>query len=68
MDEDWMEDTRQDPTVSTVLSALTVLSGVLLMILNVTEDSEPGLIPLALVAFGTGWFVRTWIGIARPPS
>lgn len=38
------------------------------MILNVTEDSEPGLIPLALVAFGTGWFVRTWIGIARPPS
>lgn len=40
-----------------VLSALTVVLGVALLVYMVTVESEPGAIPLLLIAAGTGWFL-----------
>ena len=38
-----------------LLSALTIAIGLVLMIGKIYADSEPGAIPLLLVAFGIGW-------------
>lgn len=43
--------------VQAVLSALTVVLGVALLVYMVTVESEPGAIPLLLIAAGTGWFL-----------
>ncbi len=39
-----------------VLSALTVVIGLVLMSGKVYADSEPGAIPILLVVLGTGWY------------
>ncbi|HEX2149215.1 MAG TPA: PEP-CTERM sorting domain-containing protein [Actinomycetota bacterium] len=45
--------------IQAVLSALTVVLGVALLVYMVTVESEPGAIPLLLIAVGTGWFLVT---------
>ena len=40
-----------------VLSALTVVIGLVLMSGKVYADSEPGAIPILLVVLGTGWYL-----------
>lgn len=43
--------------VHTLLSALTVVLGVVLLIYMVVAEGEPGALPLLLIAVGTGWFL-----------
>ena len=45
--------------IQAVLSAVTVVVGVVLLAYMVTVESEPGAIPLLLIAAGTGWFLVT---------
>jgi hypothetical protein len=45
--------------VQAFLSALTILIGLLLMVVKIVADSEPGAIPLLLVVLGVGWFSVT---------
>jgi hypothetical protein len=40
-----------------IFSALLTAIGVLLAAFKIVEDSEPGLIPLVLVALGIAWHV-----------
>jgi hypothetical protein len=41
------------------LSGLTILIGVALMIMMIVKEDELGALPLALIVFGTGWFLIT---------
>ena len=47
------------------LSLLTVVIGAVLMAGKIYADSEPGLIPLLLVASGIGWYFITRVRRAR---
>lgn len=42
-----------------VLSLLVLVVGLLLMIMMITTESEPGAIPLLLVALGAGGYLVT---------
>lgn len=42
-----------------LLSALTLATGLALMVYKIYADSEPGLIPILLVLLGSGWCVIT---------
>lgn len=57
------DDPIQDPTaklkVHTLLSALTIVIGALLMTYMIYVESEPGALPLLLVVGGTGWYFIT---------
>lgn len=43
-------------TVHTMLSVMTIVIGLLLMMGKIYADSEPGFIPILLVALGVGWY------------
>lgn len=43
--------------VATLLSMLTIVLGVVLLIYMIAVESEPGAIPLLLIAVGTIWFL-----------
>jgi hypothetical protein len=45
--------------VHTLLSVLTIALGAVLLVYMVTVESEPGAIPLLLIAVGSGWFFVT---------
>jgi hypothetical protein len=47
------------PRVHRILSAVTVLFGVVLLVYMIYVEGEPGGIPLLMVALGTGWYVST---------
>ena len=53
------------PRPSTIGAVLIVAIGAVLMTGKIYADSEPGLLPLLLVAFGTGWYVIARVR-ARP--
>jgi len=40
----------------TLLSVLTLVTGIVLMIYMIYEEGEPGAIPILLVAMGVGWY------------
>jgi len=40
----------------TLLSVLTLVTGIVLMIYMIYEEGEPGTIPILLVAMGVGWY------------
>lgn len=42
-----------------LLSILIAVIGILLMVFMITVESEPGAIPLLLIATGAGWFLIT---------
>jgi dipeptide/tripeptide permease len=42
--------------VHRLLSALILMTGVLLMAYMISVESEPGAIPLFLIVLGTGWY------------
>jgi hypothetical protein len=39
------------------ISLSIVVIGALLMAFKIITESEPGLIPIALVLFGSGWYI-----------
>jgi len=43
--------------VHRLLSVLTIVLGVMLLIYMIVVESEPGAIPLLLIAVGTIWFL-----------
>jgi hypothetical protein len=43
-------------TMHTLLSVLTLTTGVVLMIYMMYEESEPGALPILLVIVGIGWY------------
>ena len=45
--------------IQAVISALTIVLGVALLVYMVAVESEPGAIPLLLIAVGTGWLLVT---------
>lgn len=53
------EDASKKRKVHTVLSALTIVVGFVLMIRQMYADSEPGAIPLLLIVLGIGWYFIT---------
>ncbi|HEX2052595.1 MAG TPA: hypothetical protein VHJ78_02570 [Actinomycetota bacterium] len=54
-----IEDGDSSRKAHAVLSALTVLLGVVLLIYMVTVESEPGAIPLLLIVVGGAWYLIT---------
>lgn len=50
---------RKKPKIQIILSVLTVGIGILLMVMKIYADSEPGAIPLLLILVGTGWYFIT---------
>ena len=50
-------DTLEKLKVQKILSALTVVIGLVLMSGKIYADSEPGAIPILLVLLGTGWYL-----------
>ena len=54
-----LQDASRRVKAHTLLSALVIVTGVLLMIVKVSADSEPGAIPLLLVLVGIGWYLAT---------
>lgn len=47
------------------LAAMLFVAGALLMAFKIVEDSEPGLVPLALVATSIGWFAAATLRARR---
>ena len=45
--------------VHTILSAMTIVIGLILMVGKIYADSEPGGIPILLIVFGMGWYFIT---------
>ena len=43
----------------TLLSVLTTVIGIVLLIFMITVESEPGAIPLLLIATGASWYFIT---------
>jgi c-di-AMP phosphodiesterase-like protein len=42
-----------------IISLIIIVIGILLMMMKIFEDSEPGAIPLMLIIVGTGWYLKT---------
>ncbi len=49
--------------VHAILSAMTIVIGVVLMIYMIFVEDEPGGIPLLLIVFGIGWYFVTRVQI-----
>ena len=45
------------PPAHMLIPALVILLGIALLVYMVTVESEPGLIPLLLIASGTTWYL-----------
>ncbi len=45
--------------IQLLLSVLIAVIGIILMTFMIIEESEPGAIPLLLIALGTGWYFIT---------
>jgi hypothetical protein len=54
-----IQDASKKLKVHTLLSVLTIVTGVVLMIFKIYADSEPGAIPLLLIVLGIGWYLVT---------
>lgn len=48
--------TQKKLTWQTVLSLTILLLGILLCVMNIVVESEPGAIPLLLIMAGSGWY------------
>jgi hypothetical protein len=53
------QDKGQTLKVQALLAVLIIAIGAVLMAIKIVADSEPGLIPLVLVASGTAWLFVT---------
>ncbi|MDP3446292.1 MAG: hypothetical protein Q8T08_25825 [Ignavibacteria bacterium] len=42
-----------------IISLIIIVIGILLMMMKIFEDSEPGAIPLLLIIVGAGWYLKT---------
>jgi c-di-AMP phosphodiesterase-like protein len=42
-----------------IISLIIIIIGILLMMMKIFEDSEPGAIPLLLIIVGAGWYLKT---------
>lgn len=51
----------EKPTIHTLLSALTVLVGAVLLTYMIYVEDEPGAIPFLFLIVGAGWYVITRI-------
>jgi lipoprotein signal peptidase len=47
------------------ISVLTIVIGILLMMIKMYEDSEPGAIPLLLILLGAGGYLITRVQIRK---
>jgi hypothetical protein len=52
-------NTGEKLRVHKMLSAITIVIGLVLLIYMIIVESEPGAIPLLLVVLGTGWYFIT---------
>lgn len=48
--------TSKKLNIQKIISALVVLTGILLLIFMITVEDEPGAIPLLLIITGTVWY------------
>ncbi len=48
-------NTKKNLKIASLLSALTIAIGMVLMIFMILVENEPGVIPLLLIIVGTGW-------------
>ena len=58
---------RKKLKVKKILSILNLVIGLALMIFMIVVESEPGGIPLLLLAVGTGWYFHTRSKIRLEP-
>ncbi|MEQ9263867.1 MAG: hypothetical protein RLN81_01500 [Balneolaceae bacterium] len=54
-------DNTNKPGVNRKLPLIIIAVGVVLMILMIIFEDEPGGIPVLLIVFGIGWHVTTWL-------
>jgi len=57
--ENMIQDADKKLRVQRLLSVVTIVIGILLLILMITTEDEPGAIPLGLIVLGTGWYFVT---------
>ena len=54
-----IQDASKKARVHTILSALIILIGLVLLIYMIRVESEPGALPLLLIVLGVGWWLIT---------
>jgi len=52
-------DNSKKLKIKELISVLTIVIGILLMLMKIYEDSEPGAIPLLLILLGAGGYLIT---------
>ncbi len=57
--DDTTRHTREKLRVHAILSALTLVVGLVLLVYMIRVESEPGALPLLLVVLGLGWQIAT---------
>jgi hypothetical protein len=63
-----MNDNRTTFRLQSRLSALTVAVGLILMIMMIFTEDEPGALPLLLIAAGSVWYFVTRIRARSGPK
>jgi hypothetical protein len=61
---------RGKTEMQTLIPVMFMATGIVLMILKIYADSEPGAVPLLLIVTGAGWyvFIRTRSRWQKPKS
>ena len=52
-------DNNKKPWVHKVLSVLVTLIGAALLVFMITQEGEPGAIPLIMITAGIGWYLAS---------
>ena len=52
-------DNNKKPMVHKILSVLVTLIGAALLVFMITQEGEPGAIPLFMITAGIGWYLAT---------
>ncbi|HMV11236.1 MAG TPA: hypothetical protein PK325_13725 [Cyclobacteriaceae bacterium] len=52
-----MEPDRRKRLAGVILPVIVLAMGVVLLVLNVVIEDEPGAVPLLIIAAGAGWLV-----------
>ena len=52
-------DNNKKPMVHKILSVIVTLIGVALLVFMITQEGEPGAVPLIMITAGIGWFLAS---------
>ena len=52
-------DNNKKPLVHKILSVIVTLIGVALLVFMITQEGEPGAVPLIMIIAGIGWYLAS---------